>query len=138
MSETQELLESLEYNEKLTLEPKLLKHFESDTTIKGLGSYSLFLNEFKSIIAPAQKIFYESFYKDYVIYYCYLKYNRKAVFEYKLEYRDGISLQQSLDNIKYNQPDIKVYQLPEDYSKIKQANYKNELKILKEKYNIKE
>ena len=111
MSETQELLE---YNEKLTLEPKLLKHFESDAIINGFGSYSLFLDEFKAIISPEQKIFYQSFYKDYVIYYCYLKYSRKAVFEYKLECRDGISLQQSLDNIKYNEPDIKVYQLPED------------------------
>jgi hypothetical protein len=61
MSETQELLE---YNKKLTLEPKLLKHFEADTIINGFGSYSLFLDEFKAIISPEQKIFYWSFYKD--------------------------------------------------------------------------
>ena len=130
----------MSYNEKLTLEPELIKHYQSDEVINELDSYSRFIEEnlLYSESTSTQKIYYDSFYKDYVIYFCFLKYNRKAVFEFKLEYRDGISQVKDLTDLSYCNADIKVYRLQEGYSKIKQANYLRELKQLQEKYGIKD
>lgn len=73
-----------------------------------------------------------------MLFFCFLKYNRKAVFEFKLEYRDGISQVKDLTELSYCNADIKVYRLQEGYSKIIQANYLRELKQLQEKYGIKD
>ena len=61
--------------------------------------------------------------------------------EYEIKDHRIIHNYVTLKNIDYNEYakfNIKVIKMEQGYSKIKILKYKNELKILKEKYNIKE
>ena len=116
-------------------EVEVLKEYDNDTYIKGFGSLELFFQDYPK--AREMKCFYENFYKDYVIMIAYLPFNRKVTFEYHLEHRDGISFSRNIADLKYYKPDIKVLRMQEGYQKVKNANYLNELKLLKEKYGIK-
>lgn len=52
------------------VEPELIKHYQSDEVINELDSYSRFIEEnlLYSESTSTQKIYYDSFYKDYVIF----------------------------------------------------------------------
>lgn len=117
-------------------EVELLKEYDSDTYIKGVGSLERFFNDYPK--ARELRCFYANFYKNYVTMVTHLPFNRKVIFEYHLEYRDGIPSSTKIENLKYDKPNIKVYRMQEDYQKVKNASYLNELKLLKEKYNIKD
>ena len=86
-----------------------------------------------------ERCFYYNFYKNEVTLFMHLPFNRKAFLEFSLEYRDGISQSTEIDNLSYNSNmRIKVFRMTSDYRNAKTAAYRNELKLLKEKYDIKD
>lgn len=117
-------------------EETLVKQYDTDTYVNGRGSLELFFKDYP--IARDKRCFYENFYKDYVTMFVNLPFNRKASFEYKVEYKCGVPSSQLISSLQYDNPTIKVYKMSDDYSKAKSAAYLNELKLLKEKYNIKD
>lgn len=117
-------------------EETLVKQYDNDTYTNGRGSLELFFEDYPG--ARDKRCFYENFYKDYVTMFVNLPFNFKATFEYKIEYKCGISQSTLISLLQYDAPTIKVYKMNDGYSQAKSAAYKNELKLLKEKYNIKE
>lgn len=117
-------------------EEQLIKQYDNDTYINGKGSLELFFEDYPN--ARNLRCFYENFYKDYVTMFVNLPFNRKVTFEYKIEYKCGISQSTLISSLQYDEPTIMVYKMSDEYSKAKSAAYKNELTLLKQKYNIKE
>lgn len=117
-------------------EKELIKEYSRNTTIEGYGSLELFFKDYP--VAKDLRCFYENFYKDYVTMFVNLPFNRKATFEFKVEYKCGIAQSTIISTLRSDRPTIKVYRMTDDYSKAKSAAYLNELKLLKEKYNIKD
>lgn len=115
---------------------ELLQEYKYNDNINGFGSLERFFKDYPK--AKTLRCFYSSFYKDEVTMIANLPFNRQVIFEYKIEYKDGIPTSTKIENLKYNKPNIKVYRMQEDYQKVKNASYLNELKLLKEKYNIKD
>lgn len=64
----------MSYNEKLTLEPELIKHYQSDEVINELDSYSRFIEEnlLYSESTSTQKIYYDSFIKIMLFIFVFL------------------------------------------------------------------
>lgn len=99
------------------------------------------LIDFKKMynLTGTERCFHFNFYKNEVTMFMHLPYNRKAFLEFSLEYRDGISQSTEIDNLRYNSNmRIKVFRMISDYRNAKNAAYRNELKLLKEKYDIKD
>lgn len=115
---------------------ELLREYNADDIIKGEGSLERFFQDYPKV--RDYRCFYVNFYKNGVTMMANLPFNRQVIFEYQLEYRDGIPNSTKIEDLKYYKPNIKVYRMREDYNKVKNASYKNELKLLKEKYNIKD
>lgn len=84
--------------------------------------------------------FLDTVYHNEVTRFINLSFNRKIIIEYKLKYATDLSNYITFKNIEHIDEcinfNIKIIKMEQGYSKIKSAKYKNELKILKEKYNI--
>ena len=112
--------------------------FEEEV-IKEYNNIKDFLNEYPN--CEDKKCFLDTYYKNEVTRFINLPFNRKVIIKYELKYQNDYSYSITIENIDYNEYakfNIKVIKMEQGYSKIKTLKYKNELKILKEKYNIKE
>lgn len=84
------------------------------------------------------RCFYRHCYNGIITMFINLPFNRQARFEYTLEQDYCIPTSMSLENMNFNNLTIKVYKMGDDYKNVKHASFMNELKMLKEKYNIKD
>ena len=113
--------------------------FEEEV-IKEYNNIEDFLNEYSG--CKDKQCFLNTYYKNDVTRFINLPFNRKVIIEYKLKHQNDYSAYYvTIENIDYDEDakfNIKVIKMEQAYSKIKTLKYKNELKILKEKYNINE
>ena len=80
--------------------------------------------------------FFSEFYKDSVEYF-YICDEFKLSFQFGLEYRDSIPLQQKISCLDFDDMDVIEYEMNSAGQKRYNELYLKEIELLKEKYNIK-
>lgn len=115
---------------------ELVGEYNSYDIIDNMKSLERFKKDYG--LSGTERCFYQDFYKNGVTMFMHLAFNRKAVIEYQLEYRDVIPSSTELNDLSYNKLNIKVYVMKSEYRNVKTAKYRDELKLLKMKYDIKE
>lgn len=115
---------------------ELVREYKACDIIDNMKSLERFKKDYN--LSGTERCFYRDFYKNGVTMFIHLPFNRKAVLEYQLEYRDGIPSSTELNNLKYYNLNVKVYAMEPEYRNVKTARFRDELKLLKMKYDIKE
>jgi hypothetical protein len=127
--ESQEFLKPEKYETLGLFDEGILKRYTSAAEIK--DSFKNFLDK---------NMHYTKFYKDTCTYKMFMPYGRKLEIEIKIEYKDSIPKQIVLKDLLfyYKFESAKFIKLKSGFKEYLEAEYRRELKNLKEKYLIKE
>ena len=126
--ESQEFLKPEKYETLGLFDEGILKRYTSAAEIK--DSFKNFLDK---------NMHYTNFYKDTCTYKMFMPYGRKLEIEIKIEYKDSIPKQIVLKDLLfyYKFESAKFIKLKSGFKEYLEAEYRRELKNLKEKYLIK-
>lgn len=99
---------------------------ETDEFLEVFESPESFIKKYENILYNST-IHFDKCYQGVVVYICYMKFNRKVEFIYKLDEFETISKTKQICHLP-EKCDIFVLKLPDDYKQTKEANYLRELK----------